>query len=88
MFYQPMNNIVSHYLQAESYKLDEVCKLIMSESEWVWHISCWYNTLQEVWTLQHQLQETTDEKTRKNLQEKMAIVQARKELAHSKYVRS
>ena len=45
-----------------------------------------YNTLQEMETLQHQLQETADEKTRKHLQEKMTILQARKELADSKGV--
>ena len=59
----------------------------MSESEWVWHISCEYNTLQEVKKLQHQLQGTTDENTKKHLQEELSITQAKREVAHSNYVR-
>ena len=59
----------------------------MSESEWVWHISCGYNTLQEVKKLQHQLQGTTDEDAKKHLQEELSITQAKREIAESKRVR-
>ena len=59
----------------------------MSESEWVWHISCGYNTLQKVEKLQHQLQGTTDEKAKKRLQEKLFITQTKRKVAESKRVR-
>ena len=59
----------------------------MSECEWVWHISCGYNTLQEMEKLQHQLQGTTDENAKQHLQEELSITQAKREVAHSKYVR-
>ena len=53
----------------------------------MWHISCGYNTLQEVEKLQHQLQETTDENIKKLLQEELSITQAKREVAESKQVR-
>ena len=59
----------------------------MSESEWVWHISCGYNTLQEVKKLQHQLQVTTDENLKIHLQEELSVTQAKREIAESKQVR-
>ena len=58
----------------------------MSESEWVWHISCGYNTLQEVKKHQHQLQGTTDENVKRHLQEELSITQAKREVAESKRV--
>ena len=59
----------------------------MSESEWVWYISCGYDTLQEMEKLQHQLQGTTDENVKRHLQEKLSITQAKREIAESKRVR-
>ena len=59
----------------------------MSDSEWVWHISCGYSTPQEVEELQRQLQETTDENTKKQLQQEISIKQAKREVADSKRVR-
>ena len=59
----------------------------MSESEWVWHISCGYSTPQEVKELQRQLQDTTDENTKKQLQREISIKQAKWEVANSKVVR-
>ena len=53
----------------------------------MWHISHGRNTLQEVKKLQHQLQETTDENTKKHLQEELSITQAKREIAESKRVR-
>ena len=58
-----------------------------SESEWMWHISCGYKNLQEVKKLQHQLQETTDENTKKHFQEELSTTQAKREIAESKRVR-
>ena len=59
----------------------------MSESEWVWHISCGYNTLQEVEMFKFTLFGTTDENTKKTVQELLSITQAKREIAHSKAVR-
>ena len=59
----------------------------MSDSEWVWFISCGYNTPQELEKLQHQLQETTDEKAKKQLQQEISITQAKREVAVAKWVR-
>ena len=59
----------------------------MRESEWVWHISYCYNTLQEEENLQHQLQGTTDENLKIHLQEELSITQAKREIAESKRVR-
>ena len=59
----------------------------MSESEWVWHISCGYPTPQEVEELQRQLQETTDENIKKQLQQEISIKQAKREIADFKAVR-
>ena len=59
----------------------------MSESEWVWHISYGYSTPQEVEELQRQLQGTTDEDTKKQLQQEISITQAKREVAYSKQVR-
>ena len=59
----------------------------MSDSEWVWLISCGYNTPQELKELQHQLQETTDENTKKQLQQEISITQAKREVANAKRVR-
>ena len=59
----------------------------MSESEWVWHISCGYSTPQEVEELQHQLQGTTDKNTKKQLQQEISIKQTKREVAYSKAVR-
>ena len=42
----------------------------MSDSEWVWLISCGYNTPQELEKLQDQLQGTTDENEKKNSNKK------------------
>ena len=59
----------------------------MSESEWVWHISCGYSTPQELKNLQCQLQGTTDETTKKQLQQEISITQAKREVTESKAVR-
>ena len=59
----------------------------MSESEWVWHISCGYSTPQELKKLQRQLQGTTDENTKKQLQQEISITQAKRAVAYSKTVR-
>ena len=59
----------------------------MSESEWVWHISCGYSTPQELEKLQRQLQGTTDENTKKQLQQEISITQAKRKVAYSKTVR-
>ena len=59
----------------------------MSDSEWVWLISCGYNTPQELKKLQRQLQETTDENTKKQLQQEISITQAKREVADAKRVR-
>ena len=59
----------------------------MSESEWVWHISCGYSTSQELEKLQRQLQGTTDETTKKQLQQEISITQAKREVTESKAVR-
>ena len=59
----------------------------MSDSEWVWLISCGYNTPQELEDLQHQLQETTDESTKKQLQQEISITQAKRDVADAKWVR-
>ena len=74
-------NILSHYLQEERDRLGQVCH------EWVWHISCRYSTLQELEKLQHQLQGTTDENRKKQLQQEISITQAKREVADSKAVR-
>ena len=59
----------------------------MSDSEWVWLISCGYNTPQELEKLQDQLQETTDESTKKQLQQEISITQAKRDVAEAKRVR-
>ena len=59
----------------------------MSDSEWVWLISCGYNTPQELEKLQHQLQETTDESTKKQLQQEISITQAKRKVADANRVR-
>ena len=59
----------------------------MSDSEWVWLISCGYNTSQELEGLQRQLQETTDENTKKQFQQEISIIQAKREVAYAKQVR-
>ena len=59
----------------------------MSDSEWVWHISCGYNTPQELKELQRQLQETTDEKTKKQFQQEISITQTKMKVAVAKLVR-
>ena len=59
----------------------------MSKSEWVWHISCGYSTPQELKKLQRQLQGTTDENTKKQLQQEISITQAKRMVAYSKGVR-
>ena len=74
-------NVLSHYLQNEWHRLGQVCH------EWVWHISCGYSTPQEVEKLQCQLQGTTDENTKKQLQQEISIKQAEREIAYSKWVR-
>ena len=63
----------------------------MSESEWVWHISCVYNTPQELRELEHLLelcQGATDENTEKHLQREISITRAKREIAEAKRVRS
>ena len=59
----------------------------MSDREWVWLISYGYNTPQELEKLQHQLQETTDEITKKHLQLEISITQTKREVAVAKEVR-
>ena len=61
----------------------------MSESEWMWHTLylCGYSTPQELWELQRQLQRTTDETTKKQLQQEISITQAKRAVALSKEVR-
>ena len=59
----------------------------MNDSEWVWLISYGYNTPQELEDLQRQLQETTDESTKKQLQQEISITQAKREVADAKGVR-
>ena len=62
-------------------------RYVMSDSEWVWLISCGYNTPQEVKELKDQLQETTDESTMKQLQQEISITEAKGEVAAAKAVR-
>ena len=59
----------------------------MSDSEWVWLISCGYNTPQELEELQRQLQETTDESTKKQLQQEISVTEFKMEAADGKLVR-
>ena len=59
----------------------------MSDSEWVWLISCGYNTPQELEKLQDQLRGTTDENEKKKLQQEISITQAKREVAEAKRVR-
>ena len=56
----------------------------MSERKWVWLISCESQELEE---LQRQLQGTTDENTKKQLQQEISITQAKREVAEAKAVR-
>ena len=51
------------------------------------HVYYGYNTLQEVKKLHQKLQGTTDENTKKHLQEEISITQAKREIAESKQVR-
>ena len=72
-------SIVSHYLQDERDRLNEVCNLVISES-----VLMYMCEIQEVF--QRQLQTTTDGKKRKQLQDEILLTKAEKELAHSKAV--
>ena len=50
----------------------------MREREWVWLISCEYNTPQELDELKHQLQGTIDENAKKQLQAKRELAEAQR----------
>ena len=78
-------NVLSHYLQWERDRLDKVCH--ESERELVSLISCGYNTPQELEELRCQLQRTTDENTKKQLEQEVSITQAKREVAEAKRVR-
>ena len=57
----------------------------MNEKEWVWHISC--DSPQELEELRWQLRRTSDGNTKKQLQQKFSMTQAKREVAASKAVR-
>ena len=57
----------------------------MNEKEWVWHISC--GSPQELEELRWQLRRTNDGNTKKQLQQKFSMTQAKREVAASKAVR-